>query len=558
MNSPLPATVAGLQRRLPARQAGAAAAALLCWSAGAMAFEVKTGLDGLAMSWDSTLKVSNAFRLKERSPLLTADPNGDDGDRNFARGLISNRVDLLTELTARYRSIGLRLSGAGWYDTVYNRSGLAASPTQNTLPAHMGDGGFATATRNAHGRKAEVLDAFVSLDFDAAGRGGVVRVGQHAQVWGESLFYGANAVAGAMTPVDAVKLASVPGTQFKEALLPVPQLTAQWQLNPFMSIAAYYQLRWRKSRLPAAGSYFSSNDTWFDGGDFLTATAPGDPTYTPLGRAMRGPDIEPKDSGQGGVAFRLRALDTDFGLYWLRFHDKTPSPVITLAMVPTPGGPQPFPVGYNVTYHQGTNVFGASAGHTVDAWNFAAEASLRHNQSLGASKAVTFGPFDNAGNSPTAVGKTAHVNLNTLGLVGPTALWNDASVLAEVAWSRVLSVTRNADTLSAVSRDSLAATVAFTPTYYQALPGLDVDVPFVASFVPKYARSAFVGPSQTTNGGSLSLGLSTKYLDTWRITTNYTHYYGGIKPGADVYGNFTYGQYLADRDFLSFSLSRNF
>jgi Protein of unknown function (DUF1302) len=536
-----------------------AAAALLSCSLGAAALEVKTGVDGLALSWDTSLKYSNAFRLKERNPVLIADPNSDDGDRNFSRGLISNRVDLLSELTGKYHAFGLRLSGAGWYDTVYNRSGHDASPSQNTLPAHMGDGGFANATRKLHGRKAEILDAFVSMDFDVGGRTGVVRLGQHAQVWGESLFYGTNAVSGAMTPVDAIKLASVPGTQFKEALLPVPQVSAQWQLNTFMSVAAYYQMRWRKSRLPAAGSYFSSGDAWFDGSDQLISTIPGDTTYSVAGPAVpRGPDINAKDSGQGGLAFKLRAMDTDFGLYWVRFHDKTPSPVIAMAMVTTPGGVQPVPVGYNITYHEGTNVFGASASHTVDAWNFAIEASVRNNQSLGASKAASFVPFDNAGNAANAVGKTAHLNLNVLGSLGPSALWNDASLLAEVAWNRVLSVSRNAATLNSAHRDGLAATVAFTPTYYQIVSGVDLDVPLVVSFAPKYARSAFIGPSQTTKGGSISLGLAAKYIDTWRFSANYTHYYGAAQPGADVFGNFTYGQYLADRDFLSFSLSRNF
>jgi len=50
------------------------------------------------LRWDNTLKYSDAFRLKDQSRRLIADPNSDDGDRNFDKGIISNRLDLLSEL----------------------------------------------------------------------------------------------------------------------------------------------------------------------------------------------------------------------------------------------------------------------------------------------------------------------------------------------------------------------------------------------------------------------------------------------------------------------------
>ena len=45
-----------------------------------------------------------------------ANANGDDGDRNFNKGLVSNRLDLFTEMDAVWQQrAGLRMSGAAYY-----------------------------------------------------------------------------------------------------------------------------------------------------------------------------------------------------------------------------------------------------------------------------------------------------------------------------------------------------------------------------------------------------------------------------------------------------------
>ena len=79
-----------------------------------------------------------------------------------------------------------------------------AFPNQTSVPFDE----FTSATRKAHGRKAELLDAFVFGKFDVEGMRTTVRLGNHALTWGESLFFGGNAIAGGMVPVDAVKLSS--------------------------------------------------------------------------------------------------------------------------------------------------------------------------------------------------------------------------------------------------------------------------------------------------------------------------------------------------------------
>ena len=98
----------------------------------AQAVELKTGDPDLKLRWDTTIKYTSAFRVEARSNALADSPpttiNQDDGDRNFGRGLISNRLDVFSEADVIYRNVGARVSVAGWYDTIYNTSNDNDSP----------------------------------------------------------------------------------------------------------------------------------------------------------------------------------------------------------------------------------------------------------------------------------------------------------------------------------------------------------------------------------------------------------------------------------------------
>src|SRR5579864_7602087 len=71
------------------------------------------------LRFDNTLSYTGGFRLIPRDPALLIDPNSDDGDRNFAPGLVSDRFDLLSQLDFSLGDFGIRVSGKGWYDTAY-------------------------------------------------------------------------------------------------------------------------------------------------------------------------------------------------------------------------------------------------------------------------------------------------------------------------------------------------------------------------------------------------------------------------------------------------------
>jgi len=68
-------------------------------------------------------------------------------------------------------------------------------------------------TARLHGRNAEMRNAFVFGKRDAGDMRWSGRLGRHSLLWGDILFFGANAIAGGMMPVDVVKLADPNATR---------------------------------------------------------------------------------------------------------------------------------------------------------------------------------------------------------------------------------------------------------------------------------------------------------------------------------------------------------
>lgn len=255
------------------------AASLVLGANAAQAFQIETGNPDLSLRWDNTLKYSSAWRMKDPSDKLSESAvsrNQDDGDRNFDKGLISSRMDILSELDIGYRDFGARVSGAGWYDTVYQDDNANDNPARSNQRSVAYDQ-FTDDTRQLHGGDVELLDAFLYWNGEVAERTLSVRAGRHGLIWGESLFFGANGIAGGMAPVDVVKAQSVPNTQFKEITRPVSQLSTTYQLTDDLSLGAFYQFEWEETRLPGVGSYFSTTDTIGEGNERLIVGGPFPP-----------------------------------------------------------------------------------------------------------------------------------------------------------------------------------------------------------------------------------------------------------------------------------------
>lgn len=529
-------------------------------SMSANAFRMDDG--ELKVRWDNTVKYSAAWRVADRDSEVEStsyNPNLDDGDRNFGKGLISNRFDLLSELDVVYRNFGARVSAAAWYDTLYNRSTDHDSPFSFNAVSVRNDE-FAEATEKLHGRKAEFLDAFVFGQFAPADMQLTLRAGRFTQLYGESLFFGSNGVAAAQSSPDLIKLLSVPGSQFKEILRPVGQVSAMLQISPAVSVGAYVQYEWRGARLPGAGSYFSFADFVDAGGERVILGPPLVPGGGPQS-LLRGEDVRPRDNGQGGAQVRFKMSDWEFGLYAARFHDRMPQ----FYFRPGAGGVDPGSgrVGdYALVYGQDIKVYGASASTVVGDANVAGEVSIRRNMPLVAVGNVVVDPTlqGNGRSNPLyPVGNTFHAQLSALSVLPANDLWEGASFLGELAFNRRLSVTSNASQLDPnATRDALALRFTFQPEYFQVLPGVDIQVPIGVGYGVN-GRSSINGigfpPEQ---GGDFSVGVKFDYQKQWQGSLNFTHYFGSAGGIVDRTGALSYDQVHRDRDFIAFSIQRTF
>jgi hypothetical protein len=574
-----------------------AAAAALALPA-AQAFDIATGDPELKVRADLTPKYSTAYRLKNPSAALTQldvarDPgtvNEDDGDHNFNKGQISNRWDLLAELDVTTRSWGGRISGAAWRDSVYLRNsdytgtpllanGQPLGPvvsTSNNAPGQAANE-FLAATRRQHGRGGELLDAFVYVKGDLGGdlgdKKGTLRIGKHTLQWGESLFFGQNGIASAQGPVDIAKILSVPGWQFKEVLLPVEQVSGSLQVAEGVSLGAYYQLKWRPSRIPGVGSYFSNQDYVGTGVVNFGNDAGGNPILLAYDPAR---DLRPRDSGQGGVQLRWSPTGSDFeyGFYAAQYHDKTPAvPVFDF-------------VNGNVHLAFASNIrtVGASVTSSAGQLNWAVEGSLRSNAPLTSDPAVLgLGPITTCGNSDDdpcfAVGRTAHLQVSGIYVLQPGPLWQGGALLGELAYNRRLSVTKDIFAIGPggtsaglggldpnTTKGAFALRLLLEPQYFQVLPALDLSVPIGLGWNFGGRSSAiFNFAGGASNAGDYSIGLKGKYQNAWNLALTYTDYFGKEKTftetlvqGAGSPRQLTFAQSLKDRAYVSFSASRTF
>lgn len=532
-----------------------ALAVSLASSVPAMAAQIDLGDSDWQLRWDNTFKYSQAWRLHRADERLTNAPTAgglypsiqSQGDENFSRGLVSNRLDIFSEVDLSHHNYGLRVSGAAWYDHVYNEDTDSSEQPR-----------FLSKTRDLHGRDAELLDAFVYLRGELGESSqGVLRLGRHSLVYGESLFYGGNGIGAAQGPTDVVKLLSVPGTQFKEILRPVNQISGQLQINPQFSVGAYYQFEWERSSLPGAGSYLSDNDAIGEGS--------GDLRQVFGNLTVHGKDIEARDSGQGGVQLRYKPEGTELelGLYAAKYHDKAPSGLYAYLDGPAfMATGLPFLNEYRQVFAEDIKTVGASFSTAYGDFNFAGEASLRWDAPL-VSNLQVVAPgqaADNAGDALYAKGRTAHINLSTIYLLPPSAFWDGGSVLAELAWNRTLSVTDNRAALdNNTTRDATALRVLAEPAYFQIADGLDLSVPIGVGVVLD-GRSSAVSKSGfgNTHAGDWSVGLKATYLQRWEMGLNYVNFFGAPGAGLREDGNFSYAQSLADRDFVSLYVKTTF
>ncbi|HWH84135.1 MAG TPA: DUF1302 family protein [Burkholderiaceae bacterium] len=547
-----------------------AAATLSVASAGALEFD--TGSQDWSLRWDNTVKGSLRARTARADPALKdsfrlLDPNNpasafpqalnfNAGDQNFQkRGIVSERLDLLSEIDAIWRKdFGVRVSGAAWYDAKLHRSTQADNdPLIGQTPYNE----FPSETRKIAGRKAEVLDAFAFGTWNTGGGTKLsVRLGQHALLYGESVFFGDNGIARAQGPIDIDKLLASPNAQFKEIIRPVPQVSVQMQVSPTVSVGGYYQFRWKEDRLPPSGSYFSTvNIPW---GAAQPQFVPG---ATSLFVLSPGGDREPKNSGQFGLQLKWRLADFDLGFYAARYHDKDGQAYGRLDVLTPPSSAGTQPGVWFYDFPENVKTFGASFSRSLGDFNFAGEASLRTDVPLRSTDMI----YPSVLPRPRlSKGRTAHVNLSTLAVFGPNFISKETSLIAEIAWNRLLSKDDPDGQLdTGRTRDATAVQFIYTPTYRQVVPGLDLNVPMGVRYTVDGNSSVTAWDAK--GSGSANIGITGDYLGVWQFSLTYTHFIGRAMPFADYSGLATggnailgHGNNVADRNNVALSLRRTF
>lgn len=336
------------KHRAAPRRAILASVVVLAFTAPAavQAFEFSSASGELTGSFDTTLSVGGLWRMQDRDASLIGIANGgtarsvneDDGNLNYDKGdMVSLAFKATHDLELNYRNYGAFVRASYFYDhAVMNRSGLS------------------DAARSQTGRDFELLDAYVRGRFDIGGRALNVRLGNQVVNWGESTFIqnGINV----LNPVNVSRL-RIPGSELREGLIPTNMLWASQDLTDRLSVEGTVLLEWEKTKIDPAGTFFSNNDYLSPGAETVFvgfgrrkdlrtpatnpvppvgASAPLYPVTAALAGpfdpeaavwAPRNPDRKARDSGQYGLAARYFAdalNNTEFGLYHIRYHSRTP------------------------------------------------------------------------------------------------------------------------------------------------------------------------------------------------------------------------------------------
>jgi len=620
------------------RQAGLMRPCLLASAIGlalvtnpSQAIDLSTG--DVSISLDTTISYGAGMRVSDRdndlvgksrfNPVIFAAPpaaqeaalgrfsaNSDDGNLNFDDGdLIFNAARITSELQVDYKNYGFFVRGNYFYDFTLNDKDF------------LSDG-----AKDRAGSRARLLDAYAYADFEIGERLLSMRVGRQVVSWGESTFIpsGINVI----NPVDITALRTA-GAELRDAFLPQNMIWGSIDLTPNVSLEGLVLMEWDQVEPEPSGTFFSTNDFATTGGRYAMLNfglvpqpvinpdlfdpvcgqgnfgASDRPDLSPELVAVgcsaafpRGSDIRPDTSGQYGLALRYFAdwlNDTEFGLYYLRYHSRLPllSGVAVLNSNVSTGA-------VRVEYPEDIDLLGLSFNTTIPGgWSLAGELSYRDNVPI---------QIDDV--------ELLFAGLSPLNAALPAEYLRFRSQLGEYAPGEFIpgyerrqasqlqfTLTRLFGPNNFIGADQIAAVAEFGATHYWDLPGenelrfegpgtdtgggpdrfsgagrnpLTTNDGFATPFswgyrmvlAPTYnavfgtpwnmtPRLAFNHDVQGVSPGpggnfiegrkQLTLGVNFGYLSTWQFGFAYTNFFGaGIN------------NLLSDRDFVSASVSYSF
>lgn len=523
------------------------------WSV--QAFEIKTDNPDVAIGWDNTIRYNYGYRMSGRNTKIGNTVYADEGDYLFNKHqAVTNRIDLLSEFDLVFkRNTGVRVSAALWFDEAYSGSSKS-NPALAAIASYPGNNFTPTVKRFYAGPSGEFLDAFVFGKFDIGGMPINIKVGSHTIYWGESLLMGGavHGISYSQSPLDLQKGFATPGAEVKELFRPLNNISGQVQVSERLSLEAQYFFDWAAARYPEGGTYLGPADFVFDGP--VRQFAGGNIFLT------RGNPMEPsKKNGEWGIAARFNPhwLDGTMGLYYRRYADKLP---VVLRTGPAPS------LTYNMVYGGDIDLWGISLAKQIAGLSIGAELSYRRNTPL---VAPTLGV------SPTgemARGDTYHGLVNVVSILPKFAVFDTASVSAELTWSQWSKVRSHPELFSALgfapcagkekwdgcaTKNYVGLAVNFTPTWFQVLPGVDLSMPISASDGVSGNGATSLGGSE--RNGSYSIGIGADVQQKYRFDLKYNNYFGRLKESATaVTSQNGLSSLLQDRGYLVFTFKTSF
>ena len=190
-----------------------------------------------------------------------------------------------TDLELRYKNSGAFFRANAFYDYINEEKDRQRTPlTPDAL--------------DRVGSRFDMLDAYFWTNLEMGNMPLNFRIGRQVLNWGESTFIqnGINAI----NPVDVSKL-RLPGSELRDALLPVWMVSGSLAVSDNVTIEAFYQLKYKEIVIDPPGTYFSTNDFVGRGGQrvYLGFGALSD--LTPLGAIPRGEEVEIPPGVDGGL-----------------------------------------------------------------------------------------------------------------------------------------------------------------------------------------------------------------------------------------------------------------
>ncbi len=510
--------------------------------------------NGLVIDSQITANYTYSLRTRSADSHYLASLNNDDGTRNFDRyAPVNNRVSVFGEIVATKDNYGAVLRGSHFYDHVYksdNDNDSAA--TVNRLVGQGGDEQrFVSKTRKNSGSRFQLLDAYVYGNWPIGEDQYLsLNAGRHLVAWGESLFW--PNISQGQAPVDATKF-NVPGTEAKDAYLPVNQLSFTWALNDKLAFTGFYQLEWEKTRLNPVGDFFNGSDFFGPGSQFMRF-APGVVgnmnDVALIGLATAG-ERDPGDSGQWGMGVRWNLdFNTEIGLYHYRYHDRVAAMFFdftgdtrysSLSSIDRIAGP-----GIKFGYFEDIKLTGLSLTSKIGDVQVGSDLSLRQDA-----------PVYLESGTPTT-GDLLMASANFMYILGPSFLAQQTTFMGELVGERTQSV----DTLYVTSGGVTTTDKEYVydgQTRTRTLLGLGAYLDYPSIFTgwdltlsgvwqQNLDGSAYQGLGRDEK--ALTLGAAFSYLGNFEVGATWVNYLSS--PDIDK------GRVMADRDYLSFNVKYTF